>query len=89
MMEKCGVKRNKGKDKKKSAFDLLKGKEVSFQLLKGTIIEGTFAGREGDFFIATNATIIGANNICKTEMVFIHKNQVQHLNLRGEIIPKT
>jgi len=72
----------------KTPYDLIKGKEVTFQLLKGTIIEGTFAGYHDGFFIVTNAEIKGKNNICKTDLVFIHRNQIQHFHLRGEIKPK-
>ena len=73
---------------KKTPFDLIKGKEVTFQLLRGTIIEGTFAGLHGEFFIVTNAEIKGSNNICKTDLVFIHRQQVQHFHLKGEVKPK-
>jgi len=71
----------------RTPYDLIKGKEVTFQLLKGTIIEGTFAGYHDGFFIVTNAEIRGRNNICKTDLVFIHRNQIQHFHLRGEIKP--
>ena len=74
---------------KKTAYDLIKGKEVTFQLLRGTIIEGIFAGYHDGFFIVTNAEIKGAKNICKTDLVFIHRNQVQHFHLKGEVKPKT
>jgi len=77
------------KDKKKSPFDFIKGKEVTFQLIRGTIITGTFGGYYNNFFIVTNAEIIGANNICKTELAFVQKNQVQHFHLRGEVKPKS
>ena len=72
----------------KTPYDLVKGKEVTFQLLRGTIIEGTFAGYHDGFFIVTNAEIKGKNNICKTDLVFIHRNQVQHFHLKGEVKPK-
>ena len=65
--------------------DLITGKEVVFQLLKGPIIEGIFVGKHDRFFILTNAEIKGKNHICKTDLVFIHMNQVQHFHLKGEI----
>ena len=79
----------KKSEEKKTPYDLIKGKEVTFQLLKGTIIDGIFAGYHDGFFIVTNAEIKGKNNICKTDLVFIHRNQVQHFHLRGEVKPKT
>ena len=71
----------------KTPYDLVRGKEVVFQLLRGTIIKGTFAGIHDNFFIVTNAEIKGKNNICKTDLVFIHRNQVQHFHLKGEVKP--
>ncbi len=79
-------KKGKGREEqKKTPYDLIAGKEVVFQLLKGPIIEGIFAGKYDRFFILTNAEIKGNNHICKTELVFIHMNQVQHFHLKGEL----
>jgi len=78
----------KEKEEAKTPYDLIKGKEVTFQLLRGTIIEGIFAGYHLGFFMVTNAEIKGKNNICKTDLVFIHRNQVQHFHLKGEVKPK-
>lgn len=79
-------KKGRGKEnQKKTPYDLITGKEVVFQLLKGPIIEGIFAGKHDRFFILTNAEIKGKNHICKTELVFIHVNQVQHFHLKGEL----
>ena len=72
----------------KTPYDLIKGKEVTFQLLKGTIVNGIFVGYHDGFFIVTSAEIVGKNNICRTDMVFIHRNQIQHFHLKGEIKPK-
>jgi len=82
MQKRKKAKENEGK---KTPYDLITGKEVVFQLLRGTIIEGTFAGIHGRFFMLTNAQIKGKNHICKTDLVFIHMNQVQHFHLKGEI----
>ena len=83
-------KRKKAKEGegKKTPYDLITGKEVVFQLLRGTIIEGIFAGIHDRFFMLTNAQIKGKNHICKTDLVFIHMNQVQHFHLKGEVKPK-
>jgi len=78
-------KRAKEGEKKKTPYDLITGKEVVFQLLRGTIIEGIFAGIHDRFFMLTNAQIKGKNHICKTDLVFIHMNQVQHFHLKGEV----
>ena len=79
-------KKKKSKEtQKKTPYDLIKGQEVSFQLLRGTIIEGTFAGKHDRFLILTNAVIKGRKHICKTDLVFVHINQVQHFHLKGEI----
>jgi hypothetical protein len=82
MQKKKGTKRN---DERKTPYDLIKGKEVVFQLLRGVIIEGIFAGKHDRFLILTNAEIKGKKHICKTDLVFIHINQIQHFHLKGEI----
>ena len=81
-MQKKKAKENAGN---RSPYDLIKGKEVSFQLLRGTIIEGTFAGFHDRFFIVTNAVIKGKKHVCKTDLAFIHVNQIQHFHLKGEV----
>jgi len=79
-------KKKKSKEnQKKTPYDLITGKDVVFQLLRGTIIEGTFAGKHDRFFILTNAEIKGKKHICKTDLIFIHMNQVQHFHLKGEL----
>ncbi|WP_457550514.1 hypothetical protein [Archaeoglobus sp.] len=79
-------KKKKSKEnQKRTPFDLITGKEVVFQLLRGPIIEGVFAGKHDRFFILTNAEIKGKNHICKTDLIFIHMNQVQHFHLKGEV----
>lgn len=80
-------KESKGKKTQKTIFDVLHGKEVVMQLLKGIRIEGTFAGLGNYFFCLTDATIYGTQNICKTPICFVHMNQVQHFHMKGEVIP--
>ena len=85
------MKGDKGKNsggKKKSVFELLNGKEVTLQLLRGVIINGTFAGVERNYFVLSNATIIGSKHTCKTPLCLVKVNQVQHMHLKGEVIPK-
>ena len=84
-MKKKIMMKNKGG---KTPYNLIRGKEVTFQLLRGTIIEGIFSGDYGGFFIVTDAEIKGEKNVCRTDLVFIHKNQVQHFHLKGEVKPK-
>jgi len=81
--------KGEGSRKKKSTFDLLKGQEVVMQLLRGTIVTGTFLGVDGGYFVLGNEVEIrGKNNICKTQLCLVHVNQVQHMHLKGEVIPK-
>ncbi|MHC1580030.1 MAG: hypothetical protein ACXQTZ_05240 [Candidatus Alkanophagales archaeon] len=61
------------------------GREVTFQLLRGTIVNGTFAGYHDGFFIVTNAEIVGTKNVCRTDLAFPQRRQVQHFHLRGEV----
>ena len=82
MQKKKGAKKE---EEKKTPFDLIIGKEVSVQLLRGTIIEGVFAGRHERFLMLTNAEVKGKKHICKTDLVFIHLNQIQHFHIKGEI----
>ena len=77
------------KKEKRNVFELLVGKEVVMQLLRGTIITGTFLGVDKGFFVLGNEVEIkGKNNICKTQLCLVHVNQVQHMHLKGEVIPK-
>jgi len=72
---------------KKDVFELLVGKEVVMQLLRGTIITGTFLGTNKGYFVLGNEVEIkGKNNICRTQLCLVHINQVQHMHLKGEII---
>ena len=76
------------KTQKKSPFEMLIGKEVVIQLLRGVIIEGTYVGEYKNYFILTEAEITGAAHICRTQFVLVQKGQVSHLHLKGEVQKK-
>jgi len=78
----------KVKDEKKTPLELLTGRAVTLQLQKGTIISGTLAGVHDNFFVVSEAEIIGAKNVCKTALVLIQKHYVVFLHLKGEVKPK-
>ncbi len=77
----------KGKGGKRSLLEVFIGKRVVYQLLKGTIIIGTFVGSEGDYYFVTDAVIMGANRKYKTPACAIQKRQIQHFHLEGELLP--
>jgi len=80
-------KRKNNRVKKKSTFELLRGKEVTLQLLRGHVVTGTFAGSEDSYYILSDVTIRGYKYVCKTPLCLIQKGQVQHMHLKGEITP--
>ena len=82
------MKKERNEGRKKTPFEILHGKEVTIQEDRGAIIDGTFVGQHDNFFILSNAVIKGTKHICKTDLVFIHKNRVAHFHLKGEVLPK-
>jgi len=73
---------------KKSPFEILTGKEIVIQMLRGTIIEGTYAGEFQNYFILTDAKITGSAHIAETPLVIVQNGQVSHLHLKGNVEKK-
>jgi len=71
--------------KKKSPIEILIGKETVFQLYGGIIIEGTFGGEFGNFYVVSSAKITGTKHICRTQYCLIRKDRISHLHLKGEV----
>lgn len=76
----------KKKEKKKKFLELLTGKKVIIQSKFGIIYEGTLTGKDGDYYILTQAKIIGKNNIAYVDLIGIKHNVIAHIHIEPKKI---
>ena len=88
MVEEKGKSKSKKKTekKKKSFLDLLLGKPVVIQSRFGIIYEGTFSAKEGDYYILTQAKIMGRNRIAYVDLVGIKRETIAHIHVEPKKI---
>ena len=74
------------KQQKKKFLDLLMGKKVTIQSRFGIIYEGILTGKDGDYYILTQAKIIGKNNITYVDLIGIKHNVIAHIHVEPKKI---
>ena len=84
------TKKKAEKEQKKKFLDLLMGKKIIIQSRFGTIYEGIFTAKDGDYYILTHAKVIGKNNIAHVDLIGIKHNVIAHIHVEPKKIePKT
>ncbi len=72
----------KERGKKKGFLDLLLGKRVIIQSKYGIIYDGIFTAKDGDYYILTNAKVIGRKNIAHVDLIGIKHNVIAHIHVK-------
>jgi len=80
------TKKKAEKEQKKKFLDLLMGKKVIIQSRFGIIYEGIFTAKDGDYYILTQAKVIGKNNIAHVDLIGIKHNVIAHIHVKPKKI---
>jgi len=80
------TKKKTEKKKKKGFLDLLIGKKVIIQSRFGIIYEGIFTAKDGDYYVLTQAKIIGKNNIAYVDLIGVKHNVIAHIHVEPKKI---
>ena len=76
----------KEKGKKRGFLDLLLGKRVIIQSRYGVIYEGQFTAKDGDYYILTDAKVIGKKNIAYVDLIGVKHNVIAHIHVEPKKI---
>jgi len=80
------MKSGKGSKGKKGFLDLLLGKKVIIQSKQGIIYEGVFTAKDGDYYILTQAKVIGRKHIAHVDLIGVKHNVIAHIHVEPKKI---
>jgi small nuclear ribonucleoprotein (snRNP)-like protein len=80
--------KKKGGERKKRFLDILLGKRVIIQSRFGIIYEGLFTAKDGDYYILTDAKVVGRNNVAYVDLIGVKHNVIAHIHVEPKKVER-